>query len=270
MTNKKKLLPIIIFLLSAIFNNSYSQTIPESAREKYVMGITLRDQAKNVSDYDLPIAKFKDAIALAPSWADAYKELGLTFELAGQFDNAISYLNKYLTFNPSAEDRRKAQDEIYIIKAKVEKEIAEKEIAKKNKIKGQWYRNDNYPRETVTSYFGYNLLIHEDGTIKLYMNKGINWTYTEEETSEIFQCTPHGAGYRCNYYRRGDSQFPDLKSEAIINVIENGTVLEVHRPFLVPSNDPYLNKYLKEGTYSQSYSTGWVIVGSVFYLCRMK
>lgn len=123
MNNKKKYAStfIFIFLINVITINSYGQPIPESAREKYVMGITLRDQAKIVSDYDLPITKFKEAIQLAPSWADAYKELGLTLELAGKFDDAIYYLNKYLTFNPSADDARKAQDEIYIIKAKKEK-----------------------------------------------------------------------------------------------------------------------------------------------------
>ncbi|MFV5701737.1 hypothetical protein ACM55F_07670 [Flavobacterium sp. XS2P12] len=117
---KMKLLYCLALLLFFAYS-AKAQTIPESAREKYVMAITLRDQVKNVSDYDLPIAKFKDAIQLAPSWADAYKELGLTLELAGQFDDAIYYLSKYLSFNPSADDARKAQDEIYIIKAKKEK-----------------------------------------------------------------------------------------------------------------------------------------------------
>ena len=118
---KKQLLSITLLLLSVINNNSFAQTIPEAAREKYVMAITLRNQAKNASDYDSPITKFKDAIALAPSWAEAYKELGLTLELAGKFDEAISNLTKYISFNPPADDARKAQDEIYIIKAKKEK-----------------------------------------------------------------------------------------------------------------------------------------------------
>lgn len=118
---KKQLLSITLLLLSVINNNSFAQTIPEAAREKYVMAITLRDQAKNASDYDSPITKFKEAIALAPSWAEAYKELGLTLELAGKFDEAISNLTKYISFNPPADDARKAQDEIYIIKAKKEK-----------------------------------------------------------------------------------------------------------------------------------------------------
>lgn len=118
---KKQLLSITLLLLSVINNNSFAQTIPEAAREKYIMAIALRDQAKNASDYDSPITKFKDVIALAPSWAEAYKELGLTLELAGKFDEAISNLTKYISFNPPADDARKAQDEIYIIKAKKEK-----------------------------------------------------------------------------------------------------------------------------------------------------
>jgi tetratricopeptide (TPR) repeat protein len=122
---KKYLSYILLFLLSVI--NTYSQTISEAAREKYIMGITLRDQAKTASDYDLPITKFKDAIILAPDWAEAYKELGLTLELAGQFDEAITNLNKYLSLNPPADNARKAQDEIYIIKGKKEKATIEKE-----------------------------------------------------------------------------------------------------------------------------------------------
>lgn len=151
MNNKKKYAStfIFIFLINVITINSYGQPIPESAREKYVMGITLRDQAKIVSDYDLPITKFKEAIQLAPSWADAYKELGLTLELAGKFDDAIYYLNKYLTFNPSADDARKAQDEIYIIKAKKEKaETNSPKVETKTKpsgpdFAGRWFGNDS-------------------------------------------------------------------------------------------------------------------------------
>jgi tetratricopeptide (TPR) repeat protein len=139
---KKYLLYICFSILS--FINISGQTIPEAAREKYIMGITLRGQAKSVSDYDLPIAKFKDAILLAPTWPEVYKELGLTLELAGKFDDAIINLNKYISFNPPSDDARKAQDEIYIIKAKKEK--AESEQKKEGSVYepylGTWQLND--------------------------------------------------------------------------------------------------------------------------------
>ena len=149
---KNNLSFIVLFFLSII--NGYGQTIPEAAREKYIMGITLRNQAKNASDYDLPITKFKDAIMLAPTWADTYKELGLTFELAGKFDEAITNLNKYISFNPPADDARKAQDEIYIIKAKKEKVGNEQknEDSIYEPLLGQWHLNDELRRVGGEAY----------------------------------------------------------------------------------------------------------------------
>jgi len=130
---KKHLSHVALFFFSLI--NIYGQTIPEVAREKYIMAITLRNQAKIESDYDSPISKLKDVTVLAPTWADAYKELGLTFELAGKFDDAIANLTKYLSFNPSTDEARKAQDEIYIIKAKKEKSDIEKTANSPEEIK---------------------------------------------------------------------------------------------------------------------------------------
>jgi tetratricopeptide (TPR) repeat protein len=130
---KQRLLYIVLFFLIVI--HTYSQAIPEAAREKYIMAITLRNQAKIASDYDSPISKLKDVTVLAPTWAEAYKELGLTFELAGKFDDAIANLTKYISFNPPKDDARKAQDEIYIIKAKKEKADVEKEANSPETIK---------------------------------------------------------------------------------------------------------------------------------------
>ena len=234
----KRLCFLALYLFFSIA--SYSQTIPEAAREKYVIGITQRDQAKSASDYDLPIAKFKDAITLAPTWADAYKELGLTLELAGQFDEAIANLTKYLSFNPPATDARKAQDEIYIIKGKKEKANLEKEAKSpkaveaslRKKVEGaKFVRNNNLGG--MGSYD--EILEIKDGmlniTVKIYANNTSGTFYGKNKPGTYsFPSIPytdgmfkHTSDQRRVFTIRSDGtalieEFPDSPSLAPIAV----------------------------------------------------
>jgi len=97
--------------------------IPEEARKKYIMAITLRDEAKKKEDYSQPIVWLQEARTVAPWWPDIYKELGLTNELAGNYTQAIQNLQWYLLTKPTEQDTRAAQDEIYKITAKEEKAV---------------------------------------------------------------------------------------------------------------------------------------------------
>ena len=92
--------------------------IPEEARRHYVMAKTLSDEAKKVEDFNDSIAEFRGALLVAPWWAEANRDFGLTLEAAQRYDEAITYIKLYTATNPGIERTRAAQDEIYKIEAK--------------------------------------------------------------------------------------------------------------------------------------------------------
>jgi len=92
--------------------------IPEEARRHYVMAKTLSDEAKKVEDFNDSIAEFRGALLVAPWWAEANRDFGLTLEAAQRYDEAIAYIKLYMATNPGSDRTRAAQDEIYKIEAK--------------------------------------------------------------------------------------------------------------------------------------------------------
>jgi len=102
----------------------YTLSIPEEARANFIEGVTLMNDTSNKKsqDYDLPIQKLYAANALAPWWNEVYKKLGIAHELAEDYELAILYFQLYLLTQPPPEEARQVQDEIYINKAKAEKE----------------------------------------------------------------------------------------------------------------------------------------------------
>ena len=92
--------------------------IPEEARRHYVIAKTLSDEAKKVEDFNEAIAEFRGALLVAPWWAEANRDFGLTLEAAQRYDEAIAYIKLYMATQPGSERTRAAQDEIYKIEAK--------------------------------------------------------------------------------------------------------------------------------------------------------
>lgn len=100
--------------------------IADEAREKYVMGITLRED----KEYELAATNINKALLIAPWWGDAYKELGLALEAAKKYDEAIIAYQLYIKTMQDDEAISHVKDEIAIMKAKKMK--AEKEKAEAN------------------------------------------------------------------------------------------------------------------------------------------
>ncbi len=92
--------------------------IPEEARRHYVMAKTLSDEAKKVEDFHDAITEFRAALIVAPWWAEANRDFGLTLEAAQRYDEAIAYIKLYMATDPGSDRTRAAQDEIYKIEAK--------------------------------------------------------------------------------------------------------------------------------------------------------
>ncbi len=103
--------------------------VPEAAREQFVTGSAIAKAAKDASGQKLAIKKFGEALKTAPWWGDAYYNLAVAQELAGQFDAAIGSLKLYLLTNPNEKEAREAKDRIYALKGKAE--LAKAEQTKK-------------------------------------------------------------------------------------------------------------------------------------------
>lgn len=92
--------------------------IPEEARQKFVEGATITKSANNASGQALAVQRFQDVLKIAPWWGDAYYNLAIAQELAGQFDAAQGSLKFYILTDPGKKETRDAQDRIYALNAK--------------------------------------------------------------------------------------------------------------------------------------------------------
>lgn len=101
--------------------------VPEEARRKFVEGTTITKSANNASGQALAVQRFQDSLKIAPWWGDAYYNLAIAQELAGQFEAAQSSLKLYIVTNPGEKESRDAQDRIYALNAK--KDLAKVEAA---------------------------------------------------------------------------------------------------------------------------------------------
>lgn len=93
--------------------------IPEEARRSFIIGEALFKQAKNLKPAYEAANAFWTAATLAPWWGNAYWNLAVAQQLAGQYASAKESLRLYLLTNPSPADRRTAQDRLYAIEADI-------------------------------------------------------------------------------------------------------------------------------------------------------
>lgn len=134
--------------------------IPEEARRFFVRATALQKDAKTARDYAAAIAEYGQALAIAPWWPDAYFNLSLAQEAAGRLGEARTSLGFYLASAPNEADARSAQDRIYALEARQErddrlrKEQAEAAALRAQrerlleKWRGSWYARFCGPVET--------------------------------------------------------------------------------------------------------------------------
>lgn len=89
---------IAVFLLSAL--NAWAVS-PEAQRH-YDRAQAATEIAASSGDYMPAILEYKEALALAPNWADAYYNLGLVQQKAKDFKGAVFSFRKYLQLFPHA------------------------------------------------------------------------------------------------------------------------------------------------------------------------
>jgi len=115
-----------------------ASAIPEEARRFMVRGITLQKEAKGPSDYAAAIEEYRQALVIAPWWPDAYFNLSVAQEAAGRFREARGSLGFYLASGPAEAEARSAQDRVYALEAREQKEDrSKKEQAEAAALKAQ-------------------------------------------------------------------------------------------------------------------------------------
>ena len=107
-------------------------TIPEDAREPFVMGATVLKRAGGPADAARAVELFTKAIQVAPWFADAYYNRAIARETAGQFEPAMDDLRLYLLFKLTDQERREVQDRIYALKA--DAQLAATKKAEQDKV----------------------------------------------------------------------------------------------------------------------------------------
>jgi len=104
-----------IFILAAGLTEP--PTIPEEARQLFVLATDQIKHAATPAALDQPIALLHKALEIAPWWGNAYFNLSRALEMAGQYDDAAKQLNYYLELKPSETDARDARAHLVVIQA---------------------------------------------------------------------------------------------------------------------------------------------------------
>lgn len=118
---KKRIVSLILLFVCGIAMSWGQQTIPEEARRHMIRGQEAAETAKSAGDYKEAIIEFEQARTMAPDWPDVYFNLGMVQGTAGNYDEAIENLNKYLALVPNAEDAARVRDTIYKLEYKRER-----------------------------------------------------------------------------------------------------------------------------------------------------
>ena len=121
--------------------------VPPEAKRPFVMAGTYQKEAKKPSDFVLAIAAYQDALKIAPWWGDAYYNLSVSLESAGELDRAKDALELYLLTKPK--DAEEAQNRLYALDAKkhlAAKQAAEKASSPEAPAASQKQRDDNLVR----------------------------------------------------------------------------------------------------------------------------
>lgn len=76
----------------------------DQAQRHFNRGMAAVEMAGSQDDYALAIDEFRQALALAPEWADVHYNLGLVQEKAGRYRDAVNSLRRYLQLVPNTPD----------------------------------------------------------------------------------------------------------------------------------------------------------------------
>jgi tetratricopeptide (TPR) repeat protein len=139
----------------------------KNAKKHFDRGIAAIETAESLEDFNDAIKEFETAKTLAPDWADIYYNLGIVYEKAERYDEAINNLQHYIKITPNADDAEEIQTMITKIEYK-----NEKAFEKQNKYKdliGVWDRYDSETGEIMDEF----TFLYKDGNLMVKAMGGI-------------------------------------------------------------------------------------------------
>ena len=89
--------------------------VPEEARRYFIRGNTAMASGLGTYGAQRAIRNYEKALALAPWWGDAYRNLAKAQETAKDYSGAIDALHRFLQTAPDKSQARQAQDHIYAL-----------------------------------------------------------------------------------------------------------------------------------------------------------
>ncbi len=95
--------------------------VTEEAERYLARGRAAFKAAKNPKDYEEAVAEFKKAARIAPWLGEAYYNLGVVQDKAGQYAEAIRNLKLYLLAAPNAPDAKEVKSLIFEVEYRQEK-----------------------------------------------------------------------------------------------------------------------------------------------------
>jgi tetratricopeptide (TPR) repeat protein len=130
--------------------------VPAEANADFIKANTFMKAAKNTSDYKYAIEAYKKALLEAPWWGNAYYNLGMALEAAGQNDDAVESLKLYILTKSSEADI--AQTKTKIIEIQAKGELAEKKEAD---LRAKYGGNDAPGSFNFDSLFRYGAVVQD-------------------------------------------------------------------------------------------------------------
>ncbi|MCH8347497.1 MAG: tetratricopeptide repeat protein [Proteobacteria bacterium] len=117
-----------------------AQDVSQEAQRYMIRGQVAMEDAKDLSGFQNAVSEFKKATELAPEWGDAWFNLGVAQEKAGDIPGAIRSYRKYLSLSPDATDY--SDVETRIIRLEYRHEQAEQERIKRRQAEAEKARLD--------------------------------------------------------------------------------------------------------------------------------
>lgn len=155
--------------------------IPEEARRAFVRGNATMSEAKTPDEYARAIQLYTEALSIAPWWGDPYFNLAKAHELRQEYDLAIVGLRFFLLTGIVGNDERQAQDQIYVLEEKRDRQAKVDETKKREE--SQKLQRQTWAKDLVrwmTENYGRSLLSQVQtfyGTDE--EARGPNWSYTQ-------------------------------------------------------------------------------------------
>jgi tetratricopeptide (TPR) repeat protein len=102
-----------IKIINLVLDMKRPPAVPQEAKKHMAYGTAALKGAKSEADFKEAVAEFQQAADAAPWWANAYYNLGIAQDKAGQPAAGVKSLKLYLLAAPQARDAEKVQQLVY-------------------------------------------------------------------------------------------------------------------------------------------------------------